>query len=113
MFEENVERRIWKFVRSTWDLVLCHFRSAALRLLLDVRTWSVSHGFGGRCLAGREVRGQSSSREEEMEDERISVASSGGNSENASGLGSASVTVVQKSVCESERRLGLVMIIFV
>ena len=95
---ENVERRVWKVVRSSWSLVLFHFRSAALKLLLDIRTCSVSHGVGGRCRAGLEVRGQSSSREEDMEAKMISVALSGDNSEKSSGLGSASVTAVQKSV---------------
>ena len=88
-----------------------HFRSAARRLCLDARTWSVSHGVGGRLRADQTVWGQSSSKEVEIEENKRSVALSGDKSEKASGFGSASMTVVPKSVWESEQRLGLVVII--
>ena len=88
-----------------------HLRSAARRLRLNARTWSVSHGDGGRRRAGLEVRGQSSFSEVEMEENRESVASSGDRSENASGFGNACKTIVEMSVSESERRLGRVVTI--
>ena len=57
------------------------------------------------------MRGQRSSNDVEMEENRTSVASSGDRSENASGFGNASTTIVEKSVWERERSLGRVVTI--